>query len=140
NGQPEKAVEARWLKMNGKGVNTSADQQLSPSVRLRTHNADTRRGVTAIRPKGPNVVSISEGERQELFWSRRQRNHERDGADLSCSHTVSPDVRPQQSTRWRHFRLKHMYNPRRAVYQVSASSAERIAESGRLRVRLLQSG
>src|SRR6476620_8603779 len=46
HGHPEKAVEARWLKMNGKGVNTSADQQLSPSVRLRTHNADTRRGVT----------------------------------------------------------------------------------------------
>jgi hypothetical protein len=132
HGDPEQAVEARWLKMNGKGVDTSADQQLSASVRLRTHDGDTRRGVTAIRPKGPNAVSISEGERQELFWSRRQRNNERDGADLPCSHPVRPDVRPQHRTRWRHFRLKHMYNPRRrAVYQVSASRAETIAQGGK---------
>jgi len=85
-----------------------------------------------IRIRTADAVSVFERERQELLRSRRQRNNERDGADLPCSHPVRPDVRPQHRTRWRHFRLKHMYNPRRrAVYQVSASRAERIAQGGK---------
>jgi len=101
-------------------------------VRLRTHHGDTRRGITVIRIRTADAVSVFERERQELLRSRRQRNNERDGADLPCSHPVRPDVRPQHRTRWRHFRLKHMYNPRRrAVYQVSASRAERIAQGGK---------
>ena len=101
-------------------------------MRLRTHHGDTRRGITVIRIRTADAVSVFERERQELLRSRRQRNNERDGADLPCSHPVRPDVRPQHRTRWRHFRLKHMYNPRRrAVYQVSASRAERIAQGGK---------
>src|SRR5467141_3362713 len=44
----EQPVEARWLEMNGEVVDMSPDRQTGPSVRLRTHHGDTRRGVTVI--------------------------------------------------------------------------------------------
>jgi hypothetical protein len=119
------------LEMNGEVVDTSTGRQASPSVRLRTHHSDTRRGVTVIRPRAMDAVRVCEEERQELLRPCRQRDNERDGADPPRSHAVRPDVWPQHRTRWRHFRLKHMCNPARAVYQISGSHAERIARRGK---------
>src|SRR5256885_16722215 len=112
HGDAEQPIEARWLEMNGEIIDTPTDRQARPSVRLRTHHGDTRRRITVIRIRAADAVSVFKRERQELLRSRRQRNNERDGADLPCSHAVRPHVRPQHRTRWRHFRLKHMYRRR----------------------------
>ena len=82
HGNAEQPVEARWLEMNGEVVDTATDRQASPSVRLRTHHGDTRRGVTVIRPRTMDTVRVCEGEAQELLRPCRQRDNERDGADL----------------------------------------------------------
>jgi hypothetical protein len=129
HGDAEQPVEARWLEMNGEVVNTSTDRQTSPSVGLRTHHGDTWRGITVTRIRTADAVSLFEKERQELLRSCRQRDNERDGADLSRSHAVCPDVRSQHLTGWRHFRLKHMCN--RREFQVARSHAERIARRGK---------
>ena len=131
HGDAEQPVEARWLEMNGEVVDMSPDRQTGPGVRLRTHHGDTRRGVTVIRSRATDAVRVCEGERQELLRPCRQRDNERDGADPPRSHAVRPHVRPQHGTRWRHFRLKHMCNPPRAVYQASGSHAERVARRGK---------
>src|ERR1700687_1275452 len=131
HGDAKQPVEARWLEMNSEVVNASTDRKASPSVRLRTHHGDTWRGITVIRTRTADAVSVFERERQELLRSCRQRDNERDGADLSLSHAVCPDIRPQHLAGWRHFRLKHMCSPPRAVYQVSGSHAERIARRGK---------
>src|SRR5258707_14107383 len=78
HGDAEQTVEARWLEMNGKVVDTSTDRQASPSVSLRTHHGDTRRGVTVIRTSAKDAVGVCEGERQELLRPCRQRDNERD--------------------------------------------------------------
>src|SRR5450755_595321 len=67
HGDAEQPVEARWLEMNSEVVDTSADRQASPSMRLRTHHSGTRRGVTLIRPRAMYAIRVCEGERQELF-------------------------------------------------------------------------
>src|ERR1017187_3852588 len=130
HGDAEQPIEARWLEMNGEVVDTSRDRHVSPSLRLRTHHGDTRRGVAAIRPRPVHTVRVCEEERQELLRPCRQRDNERDAAPPR-SHAVSPDVRPQHRTRWSHLRMKHFCNPSCAVYRLSGSHAERFARRGK---------
>jgi hypothetical protein len=44
--------------MNGEVVDASNDRQASPSVRLRAHDGEARRGVTVIRPRAADAVSV----------------------------------------------------------------------------------
>ena len=122
----------RALLEDGEVVDLAKDRQAGPRVRLRPHHGYAGRCVVLARPGSQGAVTACEGKRQELLRPRRQGDEERCGLNPPRGHTVGPDVRPQHRTRWRHFRLKHMYNPRRrAVYQVSASRAERIAQGGK---------
>ena len=132
HGDAEHLVEARWLEMNGEVVDSSTDRKASPRVRLRTHHGDTRRGVTVIRPWAMDAVSVREGESEELLGPCREWDNERDGADVSRSHAIRPNERPQHLARWRHFRLKHTCNLLNAVYRASGSGAERVARNGNL--------
>ena len=64
HGDAEQLVEARRLEMNGEVVDETTDRQASPSVRLRTHHGDTRRGVTVISPGAINGIRVGEEECQ----------------------------------------------------------------------------
>src|ERR1700722_5128254 len=125
HGDTEQPVEARWLEMDGEVVNTSTDRKANPNVRLRTHHGDTWRGITVIRTRAADTVRVFERERQELLRSCRQRDNQRDGADLSRSHAVRPDVRPQHLTAWRHLRLKHIcYRREQSIKSVDSMPKE----------------
>ena len=117
HGDAEQPIEARWLEMNGEVVDPSKDGQARPRARLGTDHRDTRRGVTVISPRAMDAVGVCEGERQKLLRPCRQRDNEWEGADSPGRHAVRPDVRPQQRTRWGHFRLEHLSKPPRAVYR-----------------------
>jgi hypothetical protein len=78
HGDAEQPMEARWLEMNGEVVDTSKDGQARPSVSLRPRHRDTRRGVTAIRPRAMDAVTVCEGERQKLLRPCRQRDNQWD--------------------------------------------------------------
>src|SRR5947199_7617294 len=56
HGDAEQPIEARWLEMNGEIIDTPTDRQARPSVRLRTHHGDTRRGITVIRIRAADAV------------------------------------------------------------------------------------
>ncbi len=118
HGNAEQPVEAGWLEMNGEIVDTSADRQARPSVSLRPHHSDTRRGVTAIRPSAMDAVTVSKGERQELLRPSRQRDNERDGIDPPSSHAVRPDVGPQHHDWMAPFSSEAFLQPLPAVYRV----------------------
>ena len=67
HGDTEQSIEAAWLEVNGEVVDTSTDQQASPSLGLRTHHGDTRRSVTVIRVRATEAEGVCEGKRQELL-------------------------------------------------------------------------